>query len=285
MINQSAVVFCLTQIPGCPLQMLMRKTVESSLNETNNTNNSTSNSMNIVLNMVSGIAGRVLRAGLHREEGYTEIWLRISGASGYLDLFENKMRQEEGVAFQKIFSNKFNTVYRILIEHNKCPCANDKVTHCPLLKAMPGAMVKSSIITPYGLLCEFLVAKSRVISELKQRGCKILLMHEINGYDFMLTQKQELAIIYAYLMGYYHFPRKVSLKELAAKLGLSVSTLAELLRKAEAKVIDAYIRHELPHYLVGLVMSKSTYRDFVENQFGSKHEEKKEKVLVEAKTS
>jgi len=277
LINQSAAVFCLTQVPGCPLQMLMRKTIESLPSESNN------NAVNIVLNMTSGIAGRVLRAGLHREEGYTEIWLRISGASGYLDLFENKMRQEEGVAFQKIFSNKFNTVYRILIEHDKCPCASNRVVHCPLLKPMPGAMIKSSIITPYGLLCEFLVAKSRVISELKQRGCEILLMHEINGYDFMLTQKQELAIIYAYLMGYYQFPRRVSLKELANRLNLSVSTLAELLRKAEAKIIDAYIRHELPHYLVGLVMSKTTYRDFVEKQFGSKHEEKNE-VLTKVKT-
>ncbi len=281
MINQPAVVFCLTQVTGCPLQELMRKTMELQQGSVNETNG---NAVNTVLSMTSGIAGRVLRASSHPEEGYTEVWIRVSGASGYLDIFENKMRQEEGIAFQKIFSNKFNTVYRILIEHTKCPCTRGEANYCPLLKSMPGAMIKSTIITPYGLLCEFMVAKSRVVSELKQRGCKILLMHEISGYDYMLTQKQELAIIYAYLMGYYQFPRKVSLKELAAKLGLSVSTLAELLRKAEAKVIEAYIRHELPHYLVGLVMSKSTYKDFVESQFGVKPEEDKKKLLAEAKT-
>lgn len=283
MINQPAVVFCLTQVRGCPLQELMRKTMElhpGGLSETNG------NTIDTILGMTNGIAGRVLRATSHPEEGYTEVWIRVSGASGYLDVFENKMRQEEGVAFQKIFSNKFNTVYRILIEHGKCPCTRGEAEYCPLLKAMPGAMIKSTIITPYGLLCEFMVAKNRVVSELRQRGCKILLMHEISGYDYMLTQKQELAIIYAYLMGYYQFPRKVSLKELAAKLGLSVSTLAELMRKAEAKIIEAYIRHELPHYLVGLVMSKSTYKDFVENQFGARSEEEKEKkkILVEAGT-
>jgi AraC-like DNA-binding protein len=176
------------------------------------------------------------------------------------------MRQEDGIAFQKIFSNKFNTIYRIVVEERKCPCITEGRT-CPLLSQRTGVMVKSTIITPSGLLCEFIVAKNKVLSELKREGFKILFSHEINGYDYMLTYKQELALVYAYLMGYYQFPRKISLKELAGKLGLSVSTLAELLRKAESKVIEAYIRHELPQYLVNVIASRTACREHIEKAF------------------
>jgi predicted DNA binding protein len=37
--------------------------------------------------------------------------------------------------------------------------------------------------------------------------------------------------------GYYEEPKKISIEELAAKLGISPSTCAELLRKAERKLL------------------------------------------------
>jgi predicted DNA binding protein len=220
-----------------------------------------------LLGLISGIAGRVLSAKYSAEEDVLEIWIRISGPQEVMDRFEHAMRQEEGIAFQKIFSNKFNTIYRILLKKHKCPCLASGRASCPLLSQKVGAMVKSTIITPRGLLCEFIVARGKFLNELKRDGFQIIFSHDINGFDYMLTYKQELALIYAYLMGYYQFPRKISLKELASRLGLSVSTLAELLRKAEAKVIEAYIRHELPQYLVNVIMSRSACRQHIERMF------------------
>ena len=256
--NQPLVVFALHETPHCPIQQLMRRAMGHDGGPDGK-----------LLGLISGIAGRVLSAGFSEEEGVLEVWLRISGPQDAVDRFEAAMRQEEGIAFQKIFSNKFNTIYRIVLSRHKCPCLNGdgKGPRCPLLAPRLGAMVKSTIITPRGLLCEFIVAKSKILNELKSAGFRILFSHEINGYDYMLTYKQELALIYAYLMGYYQFPRKISLKELAAKLGLSVSTLAELLRKAEAKVIEAYVRHELPQYLVNVVMSKTACKQHIEKVF------------------
>jgi predicted DNA binding protein len=280
--NEPLVVYCLHTMQNCPLQNVLAKAMRHTPQDTDG------NVFDTILGMTSGIAGRVLRAYHYTEEGFTEVWIRVSGASSLLEAFENKLKQEEGIAFQKIFSNKFNTVYRIILESDKCQCIREG-RQCPLLRPMPGSMVKTTIITPYGILCELIVAKSKVISELKRKGCKVLLSHEINGYNYMLTQKQELAILYAYIMGYYQFPRRTSLKELAAKLDLSVSTLAELLRKAEAKVIEAFLRHELPHYLVGLVMNKNVYRDLIESHFDVKNkaeeksEEKKPVILAETK--
>lgn len=48
----------------------------------------------------------------------------------------------------------------------------------------------------------------------------------------MLTSKQELVLLCAYLRGYYDYPRKASLNELAGEPGLPISTPSELLRRA-----------------------------------------------------
>jgi DNA-binding Lrp family transcriptional regulator len=57
--------------------------------------------------------------------------------------------------------------------------------------------------------------------------------------------------------GYYSYPRRVSVKELAAKLRVSSSALAELLRKAEQRVVEKYVVEELPHYLVQHVLRET----------------------------
>ncbi len=271
----------------CPLRKIMIKARES-YNGLENDELKNDDGSSLVLNMANGVAGRILRANYYPGEGYLEVWMRVSATWPLLKAFENKLKQENGVAFQVIFNNKFNIVYRIVIDKSKCPCASGK-HRCPVLRPIPGAMLKASVISPYGLLCEFIVSKTSVLNELRQHGCRILISHSIEDYDYMLTHKQELAILYAYLTGYYQFPRKISLKDLSAKLGLSVSTIAELIRKAEAKIIEAFIRHELPHYLVGLVMSKNTCKDFIENKFFTKNErrgsKRREEAVIEAETS
>ncbi|HLD60361.1 MAG TPA: helix-turn-helix domain-containing protein, partial [Candidatus Bilamarchaeaceae archaeon] len=55
--------------------------------------------------------------------------------------------------------------------------------------------------------------------------------------QFNLTQKQKQAIASAISLGYYEWPKKVNLKELAKKLGIKRRALQENLRKAESKVL------------------------------------------------
>ncbi len=206
-----------------------------------------------------GLAGRILSVNVDYVSRTREVWIRVSGAPAYLETFEHVMRTEGGVAYQKVFGNKFNIIYRIVFSLEKCP--NDPAFVCLHLRTPPGIMIKSSIIHPKGILYEVIAAKPKILNDLKRMGFKVILAHEINGYDYMLTYKQELILIYAYLAGYYRFPRSISLKALAGELGLSVSTLAELLRKAESKVIEAFIRHEMPHYLVSMLLNRSEYKE------------------------
>jgi len=56
-----------------------------------------------------------------------------------------------------------------------------------------------------------------------------------------LTDRQREALTTAYEMGYYENPRTVSFEEVAAELDCATSTANELLRRAEATVVDAVL--------------------------------------------
>ncbi len=260
------IVFVHSEHPYCPLVQLFKRALEVNKNGGNaNDSKVRENESNDITSRLSrlvpgGLAGRILSVKTDSESRIREIWIRVSGTPKYIEAFEKVMRMEYGVSYQKIFGNKFNVVYRIILNLDKCPRESSKCLH---LSAPYGVMIKSSIVHPSGLFYELIVAKPKLIDELRDMGFETVLVHEISGYDYMLTLKQELALIYAYLAGYYKFPRSISLKALANELGLSVSTLAELLRKAESKVIEAFIRHEMPHYFVNIVLNRNEYKEML----------------------
>jgi len=58
----------------------------------------------------------------------------------------------------------------------------------------------------------------------------------------IVTARQEQILRVALEAGYYDYPRKVTLKKLAEKLNISLSTLDEILRRAEKNIIESYLR-------------------------------------------
>ncbi|MEZ0345916.1 MAG: helix-turn-helix domain-containing protein [Infirmifilum sp.] len=56
-----------------------------------------------------------------------------------------------------------------------------------------------------------------------------------------LTPSQRSILKEAFTLGYYDWPRKVSLSELAAKFGVSKATLSEHLRRAEQKLFMLFL--------------------------------------------
>lgn len=82
---------------------------------------------------------------------------------------------------------------------------------------------------------------TRLLSEFGQIGeVKIFSMrNSMHSADqFGLTAKQKHAITSAISMGYYEWPKKINLEELAGKLSIKRRTLQENLRKAEGKVLS-----------------------------------------------
>ncbi|MHB1867805.1 MAG: helix-turn-helix domain-containing protein [Nitrososphaerales archaeon] len=58
----------------------------------------------------------------------------------------------------------------------------------------------------------------------------------------LLTLREEQAIRLAQDLGYFHFPRKTSIRELSSALSICPSTLDEILRRAEGKIVKSHIR-------------------------------------------
>ncbi|WP_048198673.1 helix-turn-helix domain-containing protein [Methanocella arvoryzae] len=56
-----------------------------------------------------------------------------------------------------------------------------------------------------------------------------------------LTERQTSALTAAVEMGYFDSPRRASIEDVAARLGISASTAVEHLRKAEKKVLEKYV--------------------------------------------
>jgi predicted DNA binding protein len=64
----------------------------------------------------------------------------------------------------------------------------------------------------------------------------------------LLTARQEQILSFAFERGYFEFPKKIGLKELAAQTGIRTSTLAEILRRGQKKILAEYLaRRSLLH--------------------------------------
>lgn len=279
--NKPLLVFCLRRVQ-CPLVEIMREAVDSA----SACQGIDGDGFGPLISSIPPLAARVLRVAQFPGEGYGELWLRVSGGKDALRGFSAALSRAKGIYHQVLYENKFNKLVRIVLGHDAesvCPIARSG--GCPLNPVIPGAMVKSVLILPQGVLYELIVARSNVLQSLRNGfGCEILDSRGVDEMDYMLTEKQELALIYAYLRGYYNFPRKVSLKDLAKKLGISVSTLAEFLRRAEAKVIEAYVRHELPHYMAAVALYGPRCVEEIEAMISGKRDGKVPAQPVAAKT-
>ncbi len=199
------------------------------------------------------LAARILRVYDRLSE--REAWIRVSSTNNAIEVFEQVMKRTRGLRYQLIHSAYQSRIYRIMYHPKEC-----RNTQCPFINPPPGSMVKTMVVIPHGAIVEYIISKTTLLNELKKTGCTILLAHPIEEMDYMLTIKQEQVLVNAYLRGFYSYPRKIKLTELSRQLGISPSTLLELLRRAEAKIVEAFIRHELPHYIVRNVLHRTCRR-------------------------
>lgn len=63
-------------------------------------------------------------------------------------------------------------------------------------------------------------------------------------HEPLLTGAQDAAVRAAASAGFYQVPRKLTLHELAASMGVSTSSLSERLRRAEARLVMRYVRED-----------------------------------------
>lgn len=62
------------------------------------------------------------------------------------------------------------------------------------------------------------------------------------GGKRILTERQEEVIRVAFSSGYFEYPKKTGSSKLASRLGISVSTLSEIMRAAQRRILAEYLR-------------------------------------------
>ena len=83
---------------------------------------------------------------------------------------------------------------------------------------------------------------SDLLDRLRKAGCEVEMsaLRDQTG-DSVLTYHQEKIVRMAYDFGYYDIPRRMNLDGFADRVGISKSTIAVILRRAEKKLIADHI--------------------------------------------
>lgn len=83
----------------------------------------------------------------------------------------------------------------------------------------------------------------KISDGLEEFGCDVKIERVTTlGGKGILTERQEEIIRVAFSWGYFDYPRRTGTEKLAKKLGISVSTLSEVLRAAQRRILAQYLR-------------------------------------------
>ena len=83
-----------------------------------------------------------------------------------------------------------------------------------------------------------------LVNKLKSLGIDVELVSKVQiDMDTLLTERQEKIIQLAYKRGYFDYPKRINIRELARIFEVSISTMSEILRKSEKKIIGKYFKN------------------------------------------
>jgi len=87
------------------------------------------------------------------------------------------------------------------------------------------------------------VSLDKFANKLRKKGVECTIRDvEKPARNDLLTFEQEKVMKYAESRGYYSLPRSVGVRELSGNLGMAPSTLDEMLRRGERKIIETYMK-------------------------------------------
>ncbi len=184
--------------------------------------------------------------GVHSNSDGAEEWIMVHGSSRSISRFIGVLKRFKGVYYSVLSRDPKSSL--LLVRIPRAYCAGQET--CPIRRNPPKSLVLSSRIDKEKLVIVLLTTSRDSLKHIEEGGFHVEDVMRVDDLDYYITPKQEELLLKAYAKGYYRFPRTVSLKDLAAEQGVSVSTLDESLRKAEAKIVKWFIVKELPHSLL-----------------------------------
>lgn len=107
--------------------------------------------------------------------------------------------------------------------------------------------VRTLVITPEGTASVFAQGDQdtveRYVEGLKGQApdATVRIRPALGSGEIRLTRRQQDVLSAAVALGYYEVPHQVSLRELAAEMGVSLGAVSELLRRAESQIVRRYV--------------------------------------------
>ena len=121
---------------------------------------------------------------------------------------------------------------------------------CHTILSCEAFLVSGKSVEEYTIMYNFIVpsfeAFQKIVSTMESAGVKvkILKMDKFESKPGVLTEKQERIFWLALKGGFFDYPRKIDTVELAAKLGISPSTLSEITRRGMRRLLENYFKNE-----------------------------------------
>jgi len=177
------------------------------------------------------------------ETGGIQQLVEVNGPPELLEEIVEFIREDENVRDTHVVKTKRGRILGVVATNDSTMCKVIADVNCFCLTCPLGSPAKPDGTVDWVLAMTAHGSLRRLLRKLKTHGieAKVVRVAGISDAD-KLTPRQRRVIEYAYASGFYEYPRRAALHQLSRSLGISSSTLGEMLRRAERKIVTSYLQ-------------------------------------------
>ncbi len=170
-------------------------------------------------------------------EGVTQDYVELSSEKLTPEELVRHLREMNGVVASNLSKVDRHRVVGTVTTHD-CPV-------CSTFAGLNCFLVSASTASDGKMEWRLLISEDADLKHLCERLDEKQVKYEIIDVSHHLqkreiTSRQEEIVRVALDLGYFEFPKRIKLEELAVKLGLSAGTLSEILRRGEKHILSRY---------------------------------------------
>ena len=124
----------------------------------------------------------------------------------------------------------------------------DKCDICQTILSS-GCFLKNACTKGDQIIWRFVSPKKEYVKKIDDSLDRLKIRHDLHRLQALdergtLTQRQEQIIRIAYEQGYFDFPKKIGVRQIAQRTGISSSLVSETLRRATKKLIAQHFKYD-----------------------------------------